>query len=109
MVIANYVTLNQNNPPASINFILGGSNNYEKVIISPLAIGEPHKLQGVGENLGAVYVGDNSVNATTFDDIIITGQTEEYTTDDFANLGTDLFIFVPQAETIRVAVIGLAI
>jgi hypothetical protein len=109
MVVGKFIILNQDNPPININSILGGGNNYERVVVSPIGIGEIHKLQGVGENLGAVYIGDSNVDLVTFDDIVITGQHREYTTDDYANIGTDMFVFVPQSTSVKVAVLGFAI
>jgi hypothetical protein len=106
MIIAKYIILNQNSLPININGILGGSHTYERIVISPIGIGEDHKHRGVGENLGAVYVGDLNVNGSTFDDIVLTGDSRGYDTTDYSNLGTDMFVFVPQVESIKVGVLG---
>lgn len=87
----------------SVNTILGGTNTYEKIIVS---------VDQLGSIAGVIHVGGSNVSASIFGDMIRTGEEKEYymgqAVASAVGIGANLFFLNPSNESIRVSILGFA-
>lgn len=83
----------------SVNTILGGTNTYERIIIT---------VTQLGTKPGVVHVGGSNVSASIFGEILKTGTRTEYTGSTAINFGANLFVINPSPESVRVEILGFA-
>lgn len=93
------ITINSVSGNKSIDTILGTNQDHERVYITAVQ---------TGPNPGVVHVGGSNVSASVFGGMIRTGETMEYRTITPATVdfGSNLFVFNPSLENVRVEVIA---
>lgn len=98
-VVGKNLSLTLSGGSKSANTVLGGTNIYEKLIISA------HKT---GPNPGVIHIGGSDVSATIFGYILETGKELEICVSTGVGLGVNLFVFNPSSEAVRVVILGFA-
>lgn len=98
-IIGANISINLSSGSKSINTILGGTNIYEKIIITVVKI---------GPNEGVIHVGGSNVSATVFGEVIRTGEKREYLGNTVIGFGANMFVINPSSENVRVDILGFA-
>lgn len=93
------LSINAASGSKSINTILGGTNTYERVVIT---------VTKTGVKDGVVHVGGSNVSASVFGYVLKTGDTWDIPASTTVNMGANLFVFNPSTENVRVEVVGFA-
>lgn len=102
-IIGANTTLTSGGGSKSVNTILGGTNTYEKIIVSVVKTGTQE---------GAVHVGGSNVSGSIFGYIIRTGEEKEFYSGHgvtaAVNIGANLFFFNPSNDSLRIQILGFA-
>lgn len=102
-IVGANLSVNSASGSKSVNNILGGTNTYEKVIVT---------ITKTGPNEGAVNVGGSNVSASIFGMVLETGKSYEFYSGHGVtagvNIGANLFFFNPSSESLRIDVLGFA-